>query len=32
MQVLNAEVVSITPLTEFVYKVELKPSEPAEFK
>ena len=32
MQIVNAAVVSITPLTEFVYKVELKPNEPVQFE
>ena len=32
MQLVKANVVSISPLTEFVYKVELKPSEPAKFE
>lgn len=32
MQLVQANVVNIEPLTEFVFKVELKPSEPAQFE
>ena len=32
MQQLLADVISISPLTEFIFKVELKPAQAAEFK